>query len=136
MKCFSKVSPRLSASSNHFSVLDFLSGAVTNNSNLQIKIQKRMKNKLNRIYIDMHQVVRCKAEFKVFSKLELLTSQLICYPSLCYHLRRYFHIETINKIIMVHPRIWNFQRKQTTCSNDIQDGIHSQVYWQSLILQS
>lgn len=37
---------------------------------------------------------------------------------------------------MVPPRIWNFQSKQTTFTNDNQDSIYSQVYWQSLILYS
>lgn len=37
---------------------------------------------------------------------------------------------------MVHPGMWNFQSKQTTCSNDNQDDIDSQVHWQSHILQS
>lgn len=79
MKCFFKVSPSLSANSNNFNVLDFLSGRVINNSDLQFKKQKRLKNKFNSFYTDTHQIVRYKAEFKVSNKLELLISQLLYY---------------------------------------------------------
>lgn len=53
--------------------------AMTNNSSLQIKTLKRMKNKFHSICIDMLWIVRYRAEFKVSSRLQLHISQLLLY---------------------------------------------------------